>query len=255
MKHEEKLATLLLEIEQFFTDHAQVLLAAQCARFFKEGYDAYGIPEKLLHEKAQQWSQAHADLGLQGFLDLGDRLWQSGMYEEGSLAILFIIPFRREVDWKTFVRLGNWLSSGVRNWAHTDLLCGELLSHCLVNEIVPLQALASWRASSSKWKRRAVPVSMLGLLKTGEGIDTLLEFIRPLMLDDERVVQQGLGWFLKEAWKKYPKPVEKFLLEWKDSAPHLIFQYASEKMSPEKRARFRVEKRKPVAGAKAFDIV
>ncbi len=254
MKHEEKVSTLLLEIQEYFAAHADFRLADRHARFFKEGYDAYGIPDKLLHEKAQQWSLAHADLGLEGFLELGDRLWQSGKYEEGSLAILFILPFRREIDWQTFPRLGNWLNAGVRNWAHTDFLCSELLSQCLVNEIVPLQALAAWRTSPSKWKRRAVPVSMLGLLKKGEDIDALLEFIRPLMLDDARVVQQGLGWFLKEAWKKHPKAAEKFLLEWKDSAPHLIFQYATEKMSPEKRARFRIEKRKPVAGAKAFEI-
>jgi 3-methyladenine DNA glycosylase AlkD len=62
------------------------------------------------------------------------------------------------------------------------------------------------------------------------------------MLDQERVVQQGLGWFLREAWKRRPEVVEAFLLEWKDSAPRLIFQYATEKMTPENKARFRKAK-------------
>ncbi len=72
-------------------------------------------------------------------------------------------------------------------------------------------------------------------------VDTpaLLAFIRPLMLDVERVVHQGLGWFLRETWKKDPVPVEAFLLEWKDQAARLIFQYATEKMTPEQKARFR----------------
>jgi 3-methyladenine DNA glycosylase AlkD len=83
---------------------------------------------------------------------------------------------------------------------------------------------------------------MLGLLKVREDFGPLLEFIRPMMLDPERVVHQGLGWFLREAWKKQPKPVEAFLLEWKDTAPRLIFQYATEKMTAAARARFRREK-------------
>jgi 3-methyladenine DNA glycosylase AlkD len=83
---------------------------------------------------------------------------------------------------------------------------------------------------------------MLGLLKAAPAIAPLLEFLRPMMMDPERVVDQGLGWFLREAWKREPKPVEAFLKEWKDRSPRLIFQYATEKMTPAGRARFRAAK-------------
>jgi 3-methyladenine DNA glycosylase AlkD len=59
------------------------------------------------------------------------------------------------------------------------------------------------------------------------------------MLDEERVVQQGLGWFLREAWKRQRLVVEEFLIEFKDTAPRLIYQYATEKMTPEQKNRFR----------------
>jgi 3-methyladenine DNA glycosylase AlkD len=62
------------------------------------------------------------------------------------------------------------------------------------------------------------------------------------MADGERVVHQGLGWFLREAWKKHAKPVEAFLLEFRDTAARLIFQYATEKMKPAERERFRRQK-------------
>jgi 3-methyladenine DNA glycosylase AlkD len=80
---------------------------------------------------------------------------------------------------------------------------------------------------------------MLGLLMTKTCARPLLVFLRPLMLDAEKVVQQGLGWFLRETWKKQAKPVEAFLIEWKDRAPRVIFQYATEKMTPDARACFR----------------
>jgi len=58
-------------------------------------------------------------------------------------------------------------------------------------------------------------------------------------VDPAREVHQGVGWFLREAWKIQPIPVEEFLLKYKDTAPRLIFQYATEKMKPEEKERFK----------------
>jgi len=52
-------------------------------------------------------------------------------------------------------------------------------------------------------------------------------------------VHQGVGWFLREAWKIRPKETESFLLKYKDTSPRLIFQYATEKMTPKQKLRFR----------------
>ncbi|HWR52758.1 MAG TPA: DNA alkylation repair protein, partial [Bryobacteraceae bacterium] len=119
----------------------------------------------------------------------------------------------------------------------------EVISPLLQGGVIPLEAVASWRASPHKFQRRAVPVAMLGLLKTDTAIMPLLDFIRPLMTDSERVVHQGAGWFLREAWKKYRAPVEAFLLEWKDQAPRLIYQYATEKMTAAEKELFRASRR------------
>ena len=59
------------------------------------------------------------------------------------------------------------------------------------------------------------------------------------MSDNEKFVQKGLGWFLREAWKKYPEQTEKFLLKWKDTCGRTIIQYATEKMTKEYRKNYR----------------
>ena len=64
-------------------------------------------------------------------------------------------------------------------------------------------------------------------------------FVEKLMTDPEREVHQGMGWFLREAWKINSAEVEPFLLKYKDSAPRLIIQYACEKMTAENKQRFR----------------
>ena len=238
-------AQRLAEIRAFCQANADAGQVARYARYFKEGYDAFGVHPDVWEAQKDAWVAAwRASLGLEGFLDLGDRLVRTGKFEEGSLAIYFVLPFRDEFTPETFDRLGVWLDAGLHNWAHADTLCGALLAQFLEDRIVPMTRMAPWRSASSKWMRRAVPVACLGLLDQAGKVPALLRFIRPMMQDPERVVQQGLGWFLREAWKVGPAVVEPFLFEWKDSAPRLIYQYATEKMTPSRKSRFRRSKRR-----------
>jgi len=240
--NEELFRTAVAEVRAFCQANADPAVVKKYSKYFKEGYDGYGVDKEVWKANASWLYEKYRDqLDLAGFLELGNRLFESGKYEEGSFAILSVKPFLAEFTAESFQGVGEWLEKGVRNWAHTDVICGELLSPCLKSGAVPYSELEGWRESSSKWKRRAVPVALLSLISRVE-TSALLSFIRPLMMDPERVVHQGLGWFLREAWKKDPLPVEAFLLEWKDQAARLIFQYATEKMTPEQKARFRRSK-------------
>ncbi len=44
------------------------------------------------------------------------------------------------------------------------------------------------------------------------------------------MVHQGIGWFLREAWKIDAQTTEKLLLKYKNTGARLINQYACEKM-------------------------
>ncbi len=234
----------LSEIKTFLESNADPKVVEKNSRYFKEGYDAYGIPQEKWDNQKTAWIKEWKDvLGFDGFLKLGDILMENGKYEECSCAIVFMKPFSVQFTEDTYNHFGYWLEKGIQNWAHTDILCGELLSPMLKNKKVRLTSMITWRESPSKWKRRAVPVSMLGLLKGTEDYSQIFEFISPMMMDKERVVHQGLGWFLREAWKIKPEQVEPYLMKWKDTAPRLIFQYATEKMTAENKLRFRKEKK------------
>jgi len=241
---EDRLRRIVFNIDATCKKLADPKLVAKYGRCFTEGFDAYGVnhEDPAWVEKRQAWFASNGDLGMKGFLALGSLLFSTGKYEHGAVAIHFLTQLRDQIGPQAFTGIGKWFDGGVRNWAHSDVVCSELLAPRLASGAVRLETLASWRKSPHKFKRRAVPVSMLGLLKTASDFGPLLEFIRPLMLDPERVVHQGLGWFLREAWKRQPEPVEAFLLEWKDTAPRLIFQYATEKMTPAAKQRFRKAK-------------
>ena len=76
--------------------------------------------------------------------------------------------------------------------------------------------------------------------------ETALPVIEPLMLDDSEYVQKGIGTLLRGLWKKYPKEIENFLMQWKDQCSRLIIQYATEKMDKEYRKKFKAIKREKV---------
>ncbi len=240
MVTKKKIQSIADEIRAFCADHADEKQAKKYEKFFTEGYDAYGVGKEQMREQEKVVIDQYKDeLGLDGSLRVGDVLIQSGKYEEFMFAVMFLRPFKDQFTPDTFHRLGTWLETGARNWAHVDVLSGDLLTSIFNNKIIELKEMAPWRDSPSKWKRRAIPVSMLALLKTEKNFKPLLKFIEPIMLDEEKFVQQGLGWFLREAWKLQPEPVEAFLLKWKDSAPRKIYQYATEKMTKENKERFR----------------
>lgn len=244
----KKLQTILMEIRQFCEAHADESLVKKYARFFTEGWDAYGLSAEMLLEQKETINRKYeGQLSLDDYIQLGDLLIQSGKYEEASFAIRLLDPFPDEFKKSHFQKIGHWLDHGISNWAHTDVLCGEILSKFMKRGIASLNDISEWRESSCKWKRRAVLVTAIDTAKnakTDTEMKPLLEFIEPMMQDEDRFVHQGLGWFLREAWKNRPKPVEAFLMKHKDTAPRKIYQYATEKMSKEQKERFRACKKK-----------
>ena len=233
-------SSLVIIIREELNARADPALVKKYARYFVEGYDAYGVDLKAMHPVREKWIQDYrTSLGLEGFLRIGDQLVKSGKYEEGFIAMGLVSHFAEDFTPQIFEHLGQWLENGLCNWAHVDSFSSDILPIFLKQHIVPLSAFSSWRKSESKWKRRAVPVTLIKLLKNGQSIPELLAFIEPMMADKEKVVHQGLGWFLREAWKISPEPVEEFLLKWKDRCARLIIQYATEKMTKERKLAFK----------------
>jgi 3-methyladenine DNA glycosylase AlkD len=236
--------TIFKQVRAFCQANADPAIVQKYARFFVEGYDAYGVNKDAMSaEMTRLRKQVVESLNFEEALGLGGRLARTGKYEEGIAAVQAVKAFEKNFSADSFDTLGGWLDEGgFCNWAHVDVFSGDVLGQFLSRGLVGLDGFARWRAVTSKWKRRAVPVSMLAILPPRKALDEQLVFLEVLMEDKEKVVQQGLGWYLREAWKKEPAPVEAFLLKWKDRCGRIIIQYATEKMGKEERVRFRREK-------------
>ncbi|MBD3383808.1 hypothetical protein GF407_02675 [candidate division KSB1 bacterium] len=231
------------DLKSYCEQHADAAVVKKYSRFFKEGYDAHGVRDNLLHSKVDLLLTKE-DIDLPLIYETARLLVRSGKYEETFLAVMLLRPHPKKFSTTLFAELTQWFETGIHNWAHTDVICRDLSSPLLLKKIIDLNDLAPWRKAENKYQRRAVPVSLIPLLKQSDDYQPFFKCIEPLMQDPERCVQQGLGWFLREAWKLKRDETETFLLKWKETAPRVIYQYATEKMTREEKQRFRREKKK-----------
>jgi 3-methyladenine DNA glycosylase AlkD len=232
---------LIRKIRQHCRANGNPAIVKKYSRFFKEGYDAYGLDSKSYDSFMAEVTKDD-QLTLKIVLAAAPDLIKSGKYEETFIVIIMLKRFYPEFTPKTFKEIENWLKVGIVNWAHADVLAGDIVAYFLKNGIVPLTVLAPWREGKNKFQRRISAVALIKLLDNGKDIGKLIDFVEPLMSDQEREVHQGVGWFLREAWKIDKQKTESFLLKWKNTAPRLIFQYATEKMTASDKARFKKEK-------------
>lgn len=233
---------LYSDLIAFLEAHADEALVKKYSRYFKEGgYDAYGVTRELMLQKSDS-VLAIPGINLPFVLETSRLLIPGTKYEEPSFALMMVKALKKQYTQETFYEISHWFDIGIRNWAHCDALCSEILSVFLQKKIVDYTALADWRNSTNKFQRRAVPVALIKLLKETQDHREFYSFIEPLMMDTAREVHQGIGWFLRESWKLQPGHAEDFLMKYKDTAPRLIFQYATEKMKPAEKERFRKKK-------------
>jgi 3-methyladenine DNA glycosylase AlkD len=234
---------LFEDIRKYCKANADEAIVKKYSRFFKEGYDAYGLTREKIEEKVDS-ILSDKKVNMKLVLSTSRHLVKSGKYEETSFAIRLLKEFSEQFTAGTFKEIGKWFEIGIINWAHTDVICGIIISEFFERNIITIDAFTDWRTAKNKYRRRAAPVAMIEILKDTANYKSLFEFIEPLMMDEERPVRQGLGWFLREAWKIRKNETEEFLLKWKNEAPRLIYQYATEKMTAKEKKRFKKEKNK-----------
>ena len=234
-----KAEALFQELKSYCIEHANPELVIKYSRYFKEGvYDAWGLSQAQMDAKKAELKKA-GNLTVDLVFDTAPLLMKSGKYEETSFVLILLSLVKDKLQKADIKRIEKLFETGIRNWAHADYLGMFFLPELMKQDLMGKEDFRGWVTSPFKFQRRCVPVTFIKLLKTGVAYEELFTFLEPLMLDPEREVHQGMGWFLREAWKVNAGVTEAFLLKWKNTAPRLIFQYACEKMDKTNKARFR----------------
>jgi len=229
---------LVQEIRSYCVANADSERLKTSQRFFKEEFVGYGLTASQVYSKVKEMLK-RGDFDLPTVLEAAPVLMKSGMYEEISIALLLLDGLWKQFTPETFQTISGWFSFSINNWAHADTLGMFILPKFLDKKVVSVNDFSPWLDSPFKFQRRCVPVTLIKHMKKARQVMPSILLVEKLMLDSEREVHQGMGWFLREAWKISPAEVELFLEKWKDTAPRLIIQYACEKMTAENKLRFK----------------
>lgn len=234
----EKKSALFTEIREFCIANANNENREKYQRFFKEEFIAYGLTTIQVRNKVKEILKSKK-YNKNDVFDIMPLSFAGKMSEEITMGLLLLDGLSRNLSVGDFERYSAFFSMGIHNWAHADTLAMSTLPKFLKMNLLKPEDFSIWVMSEYKFQRRCVPVCFIKYLKDGHSFESVINIVEPLMKDPEREVHQGMGWFLREAWKLQKETVEAFLLPYVPTAPRLIFQYACEKMDAEGKLRFR----------------
>lgn len=232
---------IIQEIKSYCEANADAERLKKSQNYFKEEFVGHGLTAPQVHSKVKEMLK-QGGFNLKIVQEATLELMKGGMHEEISLVLLLFDGQWKQFTPETFGVISNWFTFSINNWAHADLLAMCILPRFLDKKLLEMHDFSPWLNSPYKFQRRCVPVTLIKHIKKTRQVMPSIQFVEKLMSDPEREVHQGMGWFLREAWKIRPAEVEPFLEKWKDTAPRLIIQYACEKMTPENKLRFRRSK-------------
>jgi 3-methyladenine DNA glycosylase AlkD len=125
----------------------------------------------------------------------------------------------------------------VNNWDLVDSSAEFVLGAFLVDR--PRDLLFELAGSESLWERRVAMISTFAFLKNGDA-STTIEIAGVLLGDREDLIHKAVGWMLREVGKRVdPATLIRFLDENAPRMPRTALSYATEHLSPERRAHYR----------------
>jgi len=197
----------------------------------RAGFDRLGVTAPEIHRVARDVYPRVKKLPVAERDRLCTALWASRKHEEGALVCYLYRRFAKQCGAREFALFTSWLDRYVDNWGLTDGLSLWLLGASIANDATLIDQLDSWTRSKNRWKRRAAAVALVYSAKRGEHTRAILRIARPLIEDEDDMVQKGVGWLLKETYPKNPADVVRFLAANRKKTTRLVLRYAAEKMT------------------------
>lgn len=194
MNPEATLAAIRAEL----LEHAEPWKLPQIQRFFREPIDAYCTYTPFVRAIARRWGKEFSLATPAERGKLTRALWKSGKFEEGSVAIQLYARMQRQCGDSEWALLTRWLDKEIRNWAHCDALCGDVLGLLLIARTDRIGELDAWVESPAVYRRRAALVAPLKGVRKGLFRQSLVRLRERLGADREPMIRKAWVWSGKE---------------------------------------------------------
>ena len=233
------MAANILETEML--SHADPSQVEGLSRFFKTGPGQYGEGDKFLGIKVPVTREVVKACWKQTDFEELEACICSGYHEIRLAALLTLVQIFTHARKDTALQkqcIEFYLkhTEFVNNWDLVDLSCYELLGQWLLErDRSLLYDLA--RNGSTIWEQRIGIVSTMQFIRHGQLDDTYA--IADIFLGKSQplhdLLQKAVGWLLRDAGKRDPDRLRRYLETNRGRMPRTTLRYAIEKFPPEER--------------------
>ena len=196
--------------------------AEDIKRYIKSPYEFYGIRVPEIRVLAKRLHEEHS---LKNFYKVFNRLWKSGYHEEMSLAIYTLELYKEDLDLTTWRFIKPKLND-LKSWDQVDGISTHIVGQIMLKFPSLKEEMVKLSKSKNFWLRRTAIISTLPLIKKGD-LKLTIKLAEDYLYDKEDYIQKATGWMLREAGKKDPELIKKFILKHIDM-PSITFSYATE---------------------------
>lgn len=184
-------------------------------RYLKSNGEFFGVTTPVLRKLTAPIAQEFRRSGnLTGALRFSRALWQAGVHESKTSAILIVAECERMFDDRVWDLGRNWLDQ-IDNWGHCDGIAPCLLAPFVQSSRHKHRSrrreVLRWTKNLNPWVRRGALLTSLRTIRTDKEHEFVLALSGRLIADDDYFVQKGLGWMLRECAHHNPREVISFI--------------------------------------------
>ena len=207
--------------------------AAFFPRFFKTGKGQYGEGDKFIGVTVPDQRYVSKQFFKEADDDTIIELLHSPWHEH-RLTALLILNLKYKTD-KQQHWVDLYLSNvdRVNNWDLVDSSATTILGDWLEDK--DRSILYEFAKADHLWKNRIALISCFHFIRKND-LKDFFKITSLLLKHPHDLIHKAIGWMLREAWKRDPEAVEKFMEKNLKQLPRTALRYAIEKMPPNERA-------------------
>ncbi len=245
-------ASLADGVERALRAEARPERAEKEKRYLKSSLVHLGASVPAIRRAAAAVRRAHPDLSRADLLAIVDALWAPGVHERRAAAVELLELYVDRLAAKDLAGVVEPLLRASRTWALVDDLAASVAGP-LVERFPALgRTLDRWAEDEDFWLRRAALLAELVALREGRGDFARFGRHADAMLGEtEFFVRKAIGWVLRDASRRDPGRVARWLLPRAARASGLTLREATKHLPPAARAEvLAAAARRPAARAR-----
>jgi 3-methyladenine DNA glycosylase AlkD len=221
---------------RYIADHIRRVLkdggsaphSAEVQWFFKEEIKSRGWYTGELRKVAVRFRRTIIrELGLPFLIEVADDLFADKVLEEKVFAVFLLEKLTDQLGDKEFRLFESWLDR-ISSWADHDGLVHYLIGPMVAAKPARAKHVFRWAKSPNRWFRRAACVALIQGTRQKKFLPEIKRLSKLLLLDEDDMVQKGLGWLLRETAKANAPRTVPYLMTIRLKAPRLVLRTACE---------------------------